>query len=355
MQANESITDITDNTGIDLPGLTRHEVFSIAGEVAAQLDETARKPRKQIESIVAYCGVEFTLEVLQQALEIEAKGGMMISSGDRRRTPGGVFFFLARDRMPNQIRQEIFYTWQVAANRRAAYESQFPAFEWDERVPVLEHILAHGGEVSEVRIHLIGRPGEIERREGLVITAMQFTVEDTLAFPAGVPRPPQTEIGYAVYISSKQWEKVAEAIEDPKDELMIEGLCDYDAEVGSLAVFATHVTTRKLQRQAKKQAKEAGSKKQSGDHVHGDKARRIPRPMPAAPPPANVDLPPGLPPQVARKLTELHTAAASFQQKITALEAKPAGQQFGLEMMQKLLKNTQKQIETLEKQYVGEG
>jgi hypothetical protein len=59
-----------------------------------------------------------------------------------------------------------------------------------------------------------------------------------------------------------------------------------------------------------------------------------------------------MPPEAAQKLTDLHQAAASFRQKISILEEKPANQQFGLEMTQKLLKNTEQQIEKLEQRYI---
>ena len=69
----------------------------------------------------------------------------------------------------------------------------------------------------------------------------------------------------------------------------------------------------------------------------------------------NVDLPPGLPSEIAQKLIELHTAAATFRQKIDAISAKPEDQQFGLEMTQRLLKNIEKQIADLEQAYAGNG
>jgi molybdopterin-guanine dinucleotide biosynthesis protein len=52
---------------------------------------------------------------------------------------------------------------------------------------------------------------------------------------------------YAVYIASKQWKKVEEAIKDPEDTLIIEGFPKTDPEVSAIAVFATNVTTKKLQ------------------------------------------------------------------------------------------------------------
>ena len=67
----------------------------------------------------------------------------------------------------------------------------------------------------------------------------------------------------------------------------------------------------------------------------------------------DVDVPEGMPSEAAKRYVELHKAAATFRQKIAAIEAKPEDQRFGLDMTQRLLNNTEKQIETLEKQYSG--
>jgi hypothetical protein len=59
-----------------------------------------------------------------------------------------------------------------------------------------------------------------------------------------------------VYIASKQWKKVEEAIKDPEDSLIIEGFPKIDQEMSAIAVFASNVTTKKLQ-MAKKQPQAA--------------------------------------------------------------------------------------------------
>jgi molybdopterin-guanine dinucleotide biosynthesis protein len=56
-----------------------------------------------------------------------------------------------------------------------------------------------------------------------------------------------------VYIAAKQWRKVASAIRDPEDVLIIEGFPQLDAQTSSIAVFATNTTKKKLQ-QAQRQA-----------------------------------------------------------------------------------------------------
>ena len=58
-----------------------------------------------------------------------------------------------------------------------------------------------------------------------------------------------------VYIARKQWAKVAGAIQDADDKLIVEGYPAFEKRLGAVAVFATNVTTKNLQA-AKRQAQE---------------------------------------------------------------------------------------------------
>jgi hypothetical protein len=75
----------------------------------------------------------------------------------------------------------------------------------------------------------------------------------------------------------------------------------------------------------------------------------LPVPEPPAPEPA--PLLPDAPPEVNQKLAELYAAASLYRQKVAALSAKPAGQQFGLEMTRKLLQDTEAEITAIEQKY----
>jgi hypothetical protein len=77
------------------------------------------------------------------------------------------------------------------------------------------------------------------------MTSMRAKAAPSL--PKGLPTPPSTPTNYVVYIASEQWRKVAEAIKDPEDVLIIEGFPQLDPETSSIAVFATNTTTKKLQ------------------------------------------------------------------------------------------------------------
>jgi hypothetical protein len=49
-------------------------------------------------------------------------------------------------------------------------------------------------------------------------------------------------------------------------------------------------------------------------------------------------------------LRDLNAAADLYREKIASIETQPAGQQFGLEMTQKLLREVEDKISTLEGQ-----
>jgi hypothetical protein len=108
-----------------------------------------------------------------------------------------------------------------------------------------------------VKITVIGRPGKVIDRGTCVVTSMR--AKTTPSLPKGLPTPPSAPTNYLVYIASKQWRKIAEAIKDPEDVLIVEGFPQLDPETSSIAVFATSTTTRKLQ-QAQRQGPQAAAK-----------------------------------------------------------------------------------------------
>lgn len=76
--------------------------------IATTLKETEEGPRELIERIVETLGEDLARELLQETEKIEASGGEMIRRGTRRRTAGGVFFRLARHRLTEEQRRELF-------------------------------------------------------------------------------------------------------------------------------------------------------------------------------------------------------------------------------------------------------
>jgi len=96
-----------------------------------------------------------------------------------------------------------------------------------------------------MKITLVGRPEKVIDRGQCIITTLESSKVPALL--KGVPAPAQSATPYAIYISSKQWKKVAEAITDPEDALIIEGFPQLDLPTKTIAVFTTNVTTKKLQ------------------------------------------------------------------------------------------------------------
>jgi len=243
---------------------TQQTVAQLAAEIAAQLHETEPGPRIAISKVINFLGRATCLDLLHKTQEIEAKGGMMTSNGDRRRTPGGVWFYLARGVMTPEQRRAVWPRLPKVkkkpaqgapdarpqpAKPKAPKEKQSaptPAWTWDDhdRIAAVQEAETEKGTAS-VKITLVGRPGKIVDRGQCIVTVMEDG--KTPALPKGLPTPTPAPTKYAVYIASKQWKKVEEAIKDPEDALIVEGIPKTDAQVSAIAVFTTNVTTKKLQ------------------------------------------------------------------------------------------------------------
>jgi len=72
------------------------EEWRATQEIAAGLGETERGPLGQVGRVVGRLGTDRARAFLAQTQEIEAAGGLLLPDGSRRRTPGGVFFYLVR-------------------------------------------------------------------------------------------------------------------------------------------------------------------------------------------------------------------------------------------------------------------
>jgi hypothetical protein len=227
-----------------------------ATRIADRLGETEDEPQRTILRIVKELGAETALAVLEQALDIEASGGMLLGDGSRRRTPGGVFFFLIKERLfqagQKRIAAKLFWKPRAGASPTAP-EARVAAAIWDERG---EWLLALGdakGVVKTVKVTLIGRPDRMVEQQGFTLLRMQHT-GPLPSLPKGIPVPAKVPTTtYIVYIRAKQWRGVAEALKNAEDMLIVEGTQIYDDEHRAIAVFATNTTTKLLQ-QAKRAA-----------------------------------------------------------------------------------------------------
>ncbi|NJP05930.1 MAG: hypothetical protein HC837_10055 [Chloroflexaceae bacterium] len=77
--------------------------------IAHQLGETEPDPILRIAAIEQQLGSVFVDAILAETHRIEAQGGLRISDGSRRRTTGGIFFYLVKQRLLNEDREAELY------------------------------------------------------------------------------------------------------------------------------------------------------------------------------------------------------------------------------------------------------
>jgi hypothetical protein len=228
--------------------------------IATRLGEISQTPCRQIRRAVKVLGTEAALAFLHETMEIEAGEGMMLRDGSRRRTPGGVFFSLLRTKTEKQVRKRIFPPTPKKAvmaspptpgagatlPRSGPSALQQPVFTWEDRIATLEEIGAEKGQASTVKITLIGTLGKYVDK-GTCIVGMMQSGDKIPSLPKGVPAPAPAKTNYVVYIATKQWKNVAATVSDPQDALIIEGFPQIDTKTGAISVFASTVTSKKLQ------------------------------------------------------------------------------------------------------------
>ncbi|MBA3470399.1 MAG: hypothetical protein H0T53_12230 [Herpetosiphonaceae bacterium] len=236
--------------------------------LAIQLGEVHWAALHQISRVISVVGDELAQIWADEAVTIAAGDGMLTADGQPR-TTGGIFFYLARQRLDADQRCQVFPN--AAELRRLQQERTrqglpaglqpqrrsvpsvpagpiLPPFRWSEKAGIYQELQNAKGKVQSVKISLMGRPGRVVEKQDLVIT-MMTQMDAPKAFPKGVPAPPTTPTVYMVYIAAKQWQKVAKAIQNEQDSLIVEGFAAFDPGLEGMAVFATNVTTKVLQQQ----------------------------------------------------------------------------------------------------------
>lgn len=239
------------NRGMDTP---EAEVTAVAADIARQLNETNPGAVAQIQRIVMHLGATRAYAFLQETLAREAAGGVWTTNRSRRRTPGGTYFFLIRGQITQEEHQTIWPQHLYPGTKspetrqrihRPKYE--FPPVYWAERISAATAALENPtGEAYTMKITVIGRPGKIIERDSFVVTPLASVKAPPL--PKGLPMTPEEPTVFLVYIAKKQWRKVAAAITDPEDKLIVEGYPVNDKKLGVIAVMTQNVTTIKLQR-----------------------------------------------------------------------------------------------------------
>lgn len=206
----------------------------LAREIAVRLQEPNRG---LIYAMVQNLGAEAAASLFEEVLRLEAEGGMPTADGARRRTPGGLFIFLAKERLRGS---------DLAPKPRPAAPPPPPVdpFVWDDRTSYVATLQEESGVAGSAKLTVTGRPGRIVQRGDVVMALLRN--EKSPALPKGLPQPP-TPTDYVVYMTTKQWAKVSPALADPSDILIVEGYPAFDERLKALSVFALNVTTRVTQ------------------------------------------------------------------------------------------------------------
>jgi len=210
-----------------------------AQEIANQLQEPNTELIKKIVSVL---GIERVSEYLQKTLTIEAEGGMMTIDGERRRSPGGVFFYVVKSELSKDERKQIFPKFPVTQPKKKVVQP----ISWEDAQKIAIAINQSPGKGATVKLTLVGRPKKVAKAgEGAVVVSLQGKPPGSL--PKGLPVPPEAGITWAIFIVNKQWGKVKDSITaNADDSLIVEGYPLVDKN-GVGIVLATNVKSKLME------------------------------------------------------------------------------------------------------------
>jgi PHAX RNA-binding domain len=206
-----------------------------------------------LRQVLRTVGPERGAAILADTLACEARGGMRTTDGTRRRTPGGVFFQLVKERATPQERQRLFSRARPQPPKAPAPLQAPPQAPTWEEVQAVVHTLPQGE--ATVKLTLIGRPAleAIQTRPTYVAFRLQGKAPGPL--PKGLPPvPDQHPILWLVVIALRQWNRVQASLAAHADDtLIIEG---HPVVAGDgTHVLLAQTCTSVVQQRAKKQAK----------------------------------------------------------------------------------------------------
>jgi hypothetical protein len=222
------------------------EGLAVAQKLAVVLGETEEKPIIQLARAVDYLGPEKAQAYADEAVALAAGEGILTKDGSRKRTPGGTFFALVRQRLVNPKKdwRKIKPVMKQRAERPATLAEEMPAL-----IEMSQKLKA--GQLAGSKTVIIGRPGTLQKQAQFVA----FTVKSQQppALPKGLPTY-KGDTKYLILAATKQWEKVEKKINDDKeDHLYIEGFSTVQPNFKTgIVVLATNVNTIGLMRQRKK-------------------------------------------------------------------------------------------------------
>ncbi|XP_063540255.1 phosphorylated adapter RNA export protein isoform X1 [Cydia strobilella] len=101
----------------DLVATSEDPIEVIALEIAEKLQE---EKTELVGRIIQVLGASKALEIYKETQRVEADGGMLVMNGTRRRTPGGIYFFLLKrdDEISQEMINQIFNEERKETARR---------------------------------------------------------------------------------------------------------------------------------------------------------------------------------------------------------------------------------------------
>ncbi len=243
-----------DNTDERAPLASRppsaDQISQLAKQFGDALGETATKPIEQIGQLIEKCGLAFVEKIIAETEATEAVGGLLTQDRKRRRSKGGVFFYLAKGQMDAGLRAEIFPNFGKGGDGTIAP----PGIEWEERIAPMRALRDGAGQISGLTVTMSGRPGRLHIEGSSVMTVIEQRQVKAPPYPKGVPHFDTIDgvTAYYVFMSLRHWKRVETALEDEADLLVIEGSAVYDAQLAGITILSTRVSTKKLDYQQRK-------------------------------------------------------------------------------------------------------
>jgi hypothetical protein len=224
------------------------------------LAEALQEPKRALLlKVLRTLGQDRCAAILADTLTCEDGGGMLTKDGTRRRTPGGVFFQLVKERVTSQERRRLFpppaaprSKGQLLQQAQGQSQDAVPALTWDEARSLMQTLSTEPpGEARTMKLTLIGRPGKVETRGQAVVFRMQG--KSPGALPRGLPPvPTQAPLTWNVMVALRQWNRVKDSVAaNQDDQLIIEG---YPLMQGTQPVLLAQSCVSMLQQRAQKQA-----------------------------------------------------------------------------------------------------
>ena len=340
MTADDHAVSTDEEAQVAETSLPPDQLKELAAKFGAALDETSPKPVAQIRQLIEKCGLPFVERIMSDTEAIEAEGGLLTHDRKRRRSKGGVFFYLAKGQMDAALRAQIFPNFGKGGDGTIAP----PGIEWAERIEPMKALRSQAGQISGLTVTLSGRPGRLHIDGSSVMTVLEQRQVKAPPYPKGVPHFDTVDgiTSYYVFMSLRHWKRVEKALEDESDLLVVEGSAVYDAALDGITVLSTRVSTKKLDYQ-KRKSKAQGAPSSAKPKANNDTADQ------KASDSDGHDMT-DLPPEAAEKLGQLYSAADKLRQKLAAMEE--GGQESGQKMTRRLLQQTVKQIATLKRPYI---